>query len=82
MSNCDGERIEWSQDRENLLCGSLLAPATKGCFALGREGAELLGVFVKLQLQSVNPCLGFRQGKQRQFWKCKAFSVKIISLPY
>lgn len=49
---------------------------------LGREGGDWLGVFVELQLQNVNPCLGFRQGKQRQSWKCKEFSVKIISLPY
>lgn len=32
-------------------------------------------------MQSVNPCVGFREGKERQSWKWKAFSVEIISLP-
>lgn len=56
-------------------------PATEGCFVLGREGDEGLFVFVEVQLQSVNPYLGFREGKERRSWKWKAFSVEIISLP-
>lgn len=49
---------------------------------LGREGGEWLAVFGELELKNVNPRLEFRQGKQRRFQKCKAFSVEIASLPY
>lgn len=74
--------MEKSWDTQDFLRRSLFSPLTAERFVLGREGVEWLAVFVVLELQSVNPWLEFRQGKQRQFQKCKAFSVKIVSLSY